>query len=101
MAKDGLLCSNPPSAKNLSPIFVTGKKVGAADVALAASQTLQSTWSSQGKLQIGTALRLSFEYWEDFECSLQITELATYFQQHNISLGYIELRAMLDGRISL
>lgn len=92
MAKDGLLCANPPSAKNLSFILMKGKKVGAADVALAASQTLQSMWPLQGRLQMGTAFFRSFEYWEDVECSLQITELANFFQRHEPYLGYTELR---------
>lgn len=75
MAKDGLLFPNPPSEKNLSSILMTGKKVGAAEVALAASQTLQMRLSLQGRLQIGTALFFSLEYWEDEQCSLQITAL--------------------------
>ena len=76
MAKDGLLCPNPPSAKNRSSILITGKKVGAAEVARAASQTVQIRLSLQGRLHIGTALFVSLEYWEDEQCSLQITALA-------------------------
>lgn len=75
MAKDGLLFPNPPSAKNRFPIFMTGKNVGAAEVARAASQTLQMRLSLQGRLHIGTALFVSLEYWEDEQCSLQITAL--------------------------
>lgn len=75
MAKDGLLCANPPSTKNLSSIFMAGKKVGAAEVARAASQTLHTRLFLQGRLQIGTALFFSLEYWEDELCSLQITAL--------------------------
>ena len=90
MAKDGLLLPSPPSAKNLSWILITGKKVGAAEVARAASQTLQIGLSLQGRLHIGTALLVSLEYWEDEQCSLQITALqynGGYVSEMNLVFG--------------
>ena len=75
MAKDGLLCAKPPSEKYRSPILMTGKKVGAAEVARAASQTVQMKLSLQDMLQIGTAECFNLEYCDDEQCSLQITAL--------------------------
>ena len=75
MAKDGLLCAKPPSEKYRSPILMTGKKVGAAEVARAASQTVQMKLSLQDILQIGTAACFNLEYCDGEQCSLQITAL--------------------------
>ncbi len=99
MAKDGLLCANPPSAKNLSSILMTGKKVGAAEVARAASQTLHMRLSLQGRLQIRTALFFSLEYWEEEQCSLQITALMIDVLAKQASSWEVAMLKILRGKI--
>jgi len=77
MAKDGLLYCMPPSTKYRPPIFVTGKKVCAADVARAASQTEHVKDILQLKLQMQTALSIIPEYFDGCSSSLQTTVLDT------------------------
>jgi hypothetical protein len=69
-----LLNSIPPSAKYRPFISWTGKKIGAAEVARAASQTRQSSELGQGRLQIQTASDLKSEYLVS-RCSRQMTAL--------------------------
>lgn len=85
---EGLLHPTPPSTKQQPSILWAGKKVGAADVARAASHTRKLSEGSQGRLQIQTGCNLSSEYLDSVSCSRQMRALSTIRLLNTMNKGH-------------